>query len=233
MVKHLLKFALAAFLVLAPAAAFAQAVPTAVYVNPGVWTDLGPGPLNVQAMRAGAVVGLAASCPATNTAIAGSFELAFSTPSRVVPLATSLHVCVQGYSNPSVIVFSPLFPGQQPYAAAQSPLAPSSGNVAAGTATATFAATAAKTNYISGFTVTGLGATAGACVNVTVAGLISGSLIYPYCVPTGVTTAATALNVTFPAPIPASAVNTAITVSLPTVGAGNTSTIVNAFGYRQ
>lgn len=107
-----------------------------------------------------------------------------------------------------------------------------SGNVAAATATATLPAVAGKTNYISGFEITGAGATAAAVVDATVAGLIGGvTLHYSVTAPAGVTTPITPTVVHFDPPIPASAPNTAISVSVPSLGAGNTNTAVNVEGF--
>jgi hypothetical protein len=110
-------------------------------------------------------------------------------------------------------------------------LVATSGNVANASAVATLAATAAKTTYITGFQVTGAGATAGAVVVVTVAGLLGGSITYTYVAATGATVANTPLVISLPSPIPASAVNTAITVTCPALGAGATNNVVNAFGF--
>jgi len=102
---------------------------------------------------------------------------------------------------------------------------------AASIATATLPAVAAKTTFITGFEVTGLGATAAAGVTVTVTGTISGTLSYVLAVPAGATVGATPLIVSFSRPVPSSAVNTAITVTVPSFGAGNTNTAVVAHGY--
>lgn len=109
--------------------------------------------------------------------------------------------------------------------------AASSGNVAAAVATVTLAAVAGRLNYITGFSVTGTGATAGLPVTVTVTGLLGGTQSYTYCAATGVTIGNTPLVVNFPTPIPASAANTAIVVSCPSLGLGSTNNTVNAMGY--
>ena len=108
----------------------------------------------------------------------------------------------------------------------------SSGNVAAATATATLAAVAGKTTYITGFSITGAGATAASVVNPTITGLLGGTQTYTLAVTAGATLANTPLNVFFDPAIPASAVNTAIVVSCPSLGAGNTNNTVNAWGYQ-
>lgn len=110
--------------------------------------------------------------------------------------------------------------------------AASSGNVAAGTATATLGAVAGKTNYISGFEITGAGATAGSAVVATIVGTLGGTLSYIIAVPTGATVGVLPLVVEFSPPLPASAVNTAIVVSAPSFGAGNTNAAVVAHGYQ-
>lgn len=107
----------------------------------------------------------------------------------------------------------------------------SSGNVANATATATIPAVAGRTGYLTGFEVTGAGATAGSVVNLTVTGLLGGTATYSVVVPTGVTTSITPLVVGVNPPLPASAVNTAIVVSVPAFGAGSTNAAVVAHGF--
>jgi len=109
----------------------------------------------------------------------------------------------------------------------------SSGNVAAAVATATLTSAASQTAYITGFEVTGAGATAGAVVSVTVTGTIGGTMTYTYTAATGATVANQPLIATFYPPIPASAANTNIVVSCPSLGAGNTNNTVTAHGYRR
>jgi hypothetical protein len=92
-------------------------------------------------------------------------------------------------------------------------------------------AVAAKTNYLSGFQVTGAGATGASVITVTVVGILGGTLTYFMAIPAGATAAVTPLVVTFNPPIPASAVNTAITVTVPSFGAGNLSASTVAHGY--
>jgi hypothetical protein len=52
-------------------------------------------------------------------------------------------------------------------------------------------------------------------------------------VPAGVTVGLAPLIVEFPQPLAASGPNTAIVVSFPSFGAGNTNAAVNAHGYQQ
>lgn len=106
-----------------------------------------------------------------------------------------------------------------------------SGNVAASTAAATLTTVAAKTTHIAGFSITGAGATAGLPVIVTVTGTITGTLTYIYTAVAGALLSNTPLHVSFNPPIPASAVNTNIVVSCPTLGAGNTHNAAVAHGY--
>jgi hypothetical protein len=107
----------------------------------------------------------------------------------------------------------------------------SSGNVAAATATATLTAVTGKMTYITGFEVTGAGATVGLPVNVTVTNVQGGTLTYTYTAAVGALVANTPLIVVFPEPIPANAISTNIVVSCPTLGAGNTNNCVVAHGY--
>lgn len=110
-------------------------------------------------------------------------------------------------------------------------LAASSGNVANAVAAATLVAVAGKTAYLTGFEVTGAGATAGLPVSVTVTGLLGGTLTFTYAAAAGVLVANQPLIIQFPIPLPASAVNTNIVVSCPALGAGNTNNTVSAHGF--
>lgn len=111
-------------------------------------------------------------------------------------------------------------------------LVASSGNVANAAATASLAAVAGKRNWLTGFVLTASGSTAALVVNATVTGLDGGTLTFTFTFPAGADVAADPLIVTFPSPVPASAVNTAIAVSLPAGGAGNTNAAASAFGFR-
>lgn len=119
------------------------------------------------------------------------------------------------------------------YPAASTPITSSSGNVAAAVATATLAGAASLTTYITGFEFTSAGSTAAAVVTITVTGTISGTLSYTYVTVAGATLANQPLVVQFSPPIPASAVNTSIVVSCPSLGAGNTNATMVAHGYRR
>lgn len=111
------------------------------------------------------------------------------------------------------------------------PLARSSGVVGAAAAVAAIPAVAGKQAYIGGFQVTASGSTAALPVDVTVTGIAGGTLIYTFSFPAGVLVGATPLIVEFTQPIPASALNTAITVTCPSGGAGNTKSTVNVHGF--
>jgi hypothetical protein len=121
----------------------------------------------------------------------------------------------------------------QPYPPGGVQINASSGVVAAGTATATLAASATKNTYITGFQVTALGATAAANVDCTVSGLTGPTTFhYNFSFPAGATVPATPLIVSFPNPLISNAVNTAIVTSCPSGGAGNTYTSVVAQGFQ-
>lgn len=99
------------------------------------------------------------------------------------------------------------------------------------TASSAIAAVAAKMGYLAGFSITGGGATAAALKKATITGLSIGTMTIDIAVPAGATGAIAPIFVTFPNPIPASAVNTAITLSVPAFGAGNTDVDVAIWGY--
>lgn len=105
----------------------------------------------------------------------------------------------------------------------------SSGGAAA--ANVTLAAQASKTNYVTGFQVTGGGATAASIITVTLTGLISGTATYFIAVPAGVTLGITPLVVTFPTPMPASGTNVALVLNVPSFGTGNTASASSIQGF--
>lgn len=107
-----------------------------------------------------------------------------------------------------------------------------SGNQANANAVATLAAVSGKTTYITGFACTASGATAALVVTVSVAGVVTGTLHFTFVAPAGVTAQATPLIVQFPEPLPASAPNTAIVVTLPALGTGNTNATATAYGFQ-
>src|SRR5690242_2620775 len=92
-----------------------------------------------------------------------------------------------------------------PYPAGAVPITADSGNVAAATATATLAAAAGLTTYITGFMITGSGATAALVITGTITGLVTGTIHFTVAVPAGVTAGLTPLIVPLPSPVPASA----------------------------
>ena len=99
---------------------------------------------------------------------------------------------------------------------------------------ASLPAVAGRTNYLEGFDVTGGGATAAAVIEISVTGLAAGTLKYEMNVLAGVTgpmNAQGGVFIRFPEPLPASGLNTAITVTVPSFGAGNTNASVVAYGF--
>jgi hypothetical protein len=97
---------------------------------------------------------------------------------------------------------------------------------------ATLAGTSGKTTYLTGFYVTGSGATSASIITVTISNTVSGSLLYQLVIPAGVTTSLTPLNVQFSYPIPANATNISIQVAVPAFGSGNTNASVVAPGFQ-
>ena len=106
-----------------------------------------------------------------------------------------------------------------------------SGVVANAVATATMAAMPTVTAYITGFQITAGGATAAKIVAAALSGVAGGTVSYVFGFPAGVTTAALNLAVTFYPAIPASGPNTAIALSLPAGGSGNTAAAVSVQGF--
>lgn len=107
----------------------------------------------------------------------------------------------------------------------------SSGNVANASAAASIPATSAKTGYLTGIEFTATGATAASNVVATITGLLGGTISFIVAVPAGVNTQVSPIILQFQRPLPASAVNTAITLTVPALGAGNTHCVANIHGY--
>lgn len=122
--------------------------------------------------------------------------------------------------------------GAAGYPAGAVPVHAASGNVANGVAAATLAAAAAKTTYCTGFEITGTGATVGLAVAATLAGLLGGTATYTVVAAVGALVGNVPVAVVFNPPIPASALNTAITLSVPALGAGNTNSAVAIHGFQ-
>ena len=119
-----------------------------------------------------------------------------------------------------------------PAVAGVTSLQSSSGNVAAATATSTLTGVASKTNYLTGFSFTSAGATAASVVTGTVTGLLGGTMSFTVPVVAGATLANPTIQMQFQPSLPASAANTSIVVSVPSLGAGNTNATVSAWGYQ-
>ena len=108
----------------------------------------------------------------------------------------------------------------------------SSGNVANATVACTLATASGKTTYITGFTMTADGATAGLAVTCTLTGTITGTMSYTFGYPIGVAVPAQPLSIQFPYPVPASATNTTIVASCPASGTGGTNAAISATGFQ-
>lgn len=119
-----------------------------------------------------------------------------------------------------------------PYPVNATPITAASGNVAAAAATATLAGVAGKTTYITGFRCGGGGATAASLVAITVTGLVSSTQTYTIGPVAGVTLITQPVERRYEPPVPASAANTAIVVSMASLGAGNTRADCNAEGFQ-
>lgn len=107
-----------------------------------------------------------------------------------------------------------------------------SGNVANASAVATLAGSVGKTTHITGFCLSASGATAGSDVTATITGLLGGTKSYTFTFPLGAAVPAQPLTVQFSQPLAASATNTAIVVTLPAGGAGNTNATATAEGFQ-
>lgn len=103
---------------------------------------------------------------------------------------------------------------------------------AAATNNQTLAAAASMRTYIQGFCVSGGGATAASVIAITVTGLTN-TLTFYLGIPAGAGVGVTPLWIEFNPPLPAASDNAAITVNVPSFGAGNTSAAAAAWGFQQ
>jgi|SRR5215467_4771062 len=99
----------------------------------------------------------------------------------------------------------------------------SSGSQTNATATATLPAVANKTNFVTGFDISSSG-TIAAAVAATLTGAGSGTMTYQ------INTTPAFSSVQFSHPIPATALNTAITLSVPALGASGVGS-ANIYGF--
>ena len=152
-----------------------------------------------------------ASAQATTQAINNLNQTVNSLNATVTALGTTISSAIPGVPS-----------GATPVAAS---------SYASGTTlTCSFLSVSGLTNYITGFALTGTGATSATAVLVTISGTVV-SLYFTYCVVAGVTTQNTPLIVNFPTPVPASAPGSAISITVPSAGAGNTYTAVTIYGF--
>ena len=91
----------------------------------------------------------------------------------------------------------------------------------AATATATLPAVAGKRVYVTGFEVTGSGATTKTMKGAHLDGVNASPLYYYVTVPEGADVAITPLIVQFTRPLPATAINGAVALVVPSFGTGN------------
>lgn len=169
------------------------------------------------------------------TALAGKFGIDQTTP------GTTNAVAIKDTNNvaPDFTLTSPTaqigpYPGKNTagVVSAATPETCSSGNVANATVACTLATAAAKTTYISGFTMTADGATVGLAVSCTLTGTITGTMTFTFSYPAGIAVAGAPLIVQFNPAIPASTTNTTIVASCPASGTGGTNAAMSAWGYQ-
>jgi hypothetical protein len=88
-----------------------------------------------------------------------------------------------------------------------------------------------QTNSVSGFEITGTGATAGSTIVVTLTGIVGGTASYDLVIPAGAGLAVNSLLVEFPVAIQATGPNVAITLNVPSFGAGNLNATAAIHGF--
>jgi hypothetical protein len=117
--------------------------------------------------------------------------------------------------------------------AAPTDLLVAAGNTAAGANNLTIGGVAGRMTMLTGFEITGLGATSGSTITVTVTGTASANTpTYYVVIPAGTGVAITPFIQSYGTfGIPGSAPGQSITVNVPSFGSGNTNASVVAHGY--
>jgi hypothetical protein len=133
----------------------------------------------------------------------------------------------QGNCVPVIIAQSSA--GTAGYPAGATPVAAVFAGADTTTQAASIAAVAGKFSYACGFSISGLGSTAGGTVVATLAALAT--LSYSYVFTASVATPNAPVSFSFNPCLPGSAVNTAVTLTVPG-SAGNTATQINLWGYQ-
>lgn len=117
------------------------------------------------------------------------------------------------------------------YPAGASPLQNSSGNKAAAIASATLVPGPGARVYVTGLTATYGGSTAGGQADLTVTGLLGGTLTYSLTIPVGALVPGQPLALSFVPPLPAADIDTNVLATMPSLGAGNLCSGVTLRGY--
>jgi len=89
-----------------------------------------------------------------------------------------------------------------------------------------------KITYITGLQITATGATASAATGASLAGVTGPTQTIIVTAPVGPTTAAPPIVINFNPPLPASAVNTPIILTVPALGAGNAACSASMQGFQ-
>jgi hypothetical protein len=135
--------------------------------------------------------------------------------------------------SPLIVQFEARVPniGGSGYPPKAIPVQSGSVDEAATAAVATLPGAAGLTTYITHFRCTGTGATAAVGADITVAGPTN-SLIYIMGVVAGATLADVPVDIVYSPPQPAAAVNTAVTVTMASLGTGNLHAACAAEGFQ-
>lgn len=121
--------------------------------------------------------------------------------------------------------------GAAGYPAGATPVGATSGTVANATASASLPAAVGKRTYVTSLQITGSGATAAGIATASL-GALGGPYSYSLGVVAGASLANPAFVLNFNPPLPATADNTAITLAIPALGAGNVASQVSLQGFQ-
>lgn len=128
------------------------------------------------------------------------------------------------------VPIAPFLPGSQ---GTNRSYVKANGNGAASAINISLPADATRTTFIQGVWIRGLGSTAGGPATFTITGLAGGTMTFALEVPAGATIEMNPVLILFPEPLPGSAINTAVGLTVNSFGAGNTDVRATIWGFQQ
>lgn len=177
--------------------------------------------------------------PVTGGATASAANQSYFIPVRGVRMRLQLYALSTGTINATISLLTT--PGDvgavyrggyaSDFPSGATAVQATSGVVANASAVASMPAVSGRTNFITGLSVTGSGATTATIVGAALTGPATG-MTWMYGVVAGASVKNPDLILSFTPPIPAGAANSALTLTVPALGSGNLYATANIWGYQ-